>query len=110
MEVLNDFLLETYLNKLKEKRILTKLQRDIILSLKKYNEEPFDRIGAEKRIEENKKEYPELNGIILSLPQVELKQFQNSSAQDIKGGLELQIRVMCAKDMSELLNKKIHII
>ena len=90
--------LEIILNYLKQKGILSDLEKDMLSTIDKYIERPFDRKGAEHKIVENNSRYPDIFLSISALPGIENKPFDKLTDQEVQHDLFLQIQAMWAKE------------
>ena len=93
--------LEIILNYLKQKGSLSDLEKDILSTIDKYIERPFDREGSEKRINENNGRYPEIFYSISLMPEIENKPFDKATDVEIHHNLFLQIQAMWGKIITE---------
>ena len=94
-------LLNTILNYFKQKGMLSDLEKDILSTLEKYTERPFDRKGAEQKVIENNSRYPEIFTLISASPGIQNKLFTESSDMEVHNNLYLQIEAMWAKNLQE---------
>lgn len=95
----NDWI-EIALNYLNRKGILTDLEKDLLSTINKYNEWPFDRNGSIQKIQENNLSYPELFIRISAQPGIANKPFNSATDMEIYNNLYLQVQAMCEKVMS----------
>lgn len=94
-------LLNAILTYLRQKGVLSDLEKDILSTLEKYTERPFDRKGAEQKVNENYFRYPEIFTVISALPGIQNKPFTESSDMEIHNNLYLQVEAMWAKNLQE---------
>ena len=94
-------LLNTILNYFKQKGMLSDLEKDILSTLEKYTERPFDRKGAEQKVIENNSRYPDIFTLISASPGIQNKPFTESSDVEVHNNLYLQIEAMWAKNIQE---------
>ena len=92
-----DVVVQTVLEYLQQKYDLSDLEKDIMSTLSKYNEQPFDRKGAEQKVIENNLKYPDIFYKITAKPGVYAASFSELSDDIVKGNLMLQMEEMCAK-------------
>ena len=90
-------LVETVLSYLKQKGDLSDLEKDLLLTVEKYIESPFDRKSAEQRIIENNAHYPDIIVAIGALPDIQIKSFDELTDMDVHHDLYLQIQAMWMK-------------
>ncbi len=53
-----DVVVQAVFEHLQQKYDLSDLEKDIMSTLSKYNEQPFDRKGTEQKVVENNRKYP----------------------------------------------------
>ena len=94
-------LLNTILNYFQQKGILSELEKDILSTLEKYTERSFDRKGAEQKVIENNSRYPEIFTVISATPGIQNKLFVESSDEEVRDNLFLQIEAMWVKNIYE---------
>lgn len=97
-----DLVVEFVLEYLKNKDDLTELESDILSTIKKYNETPFDRKGAEQKIIENNAKYKDIFVAISVMPGISVLPFHAVSDEDVLNNLKLQIEAMCFKEYSNI--------
>ena len=88
-------LLNAILYFFKQKGMLSDIEKDILSTLEKYTERPFDRKGAEQKVIENNSRYPEIFTLISASPGTE------SSDVEVHNNLYLQIEAMWVKNLQE---------
>ena len=89
--------LELILNYLKQKGILSDLEKDMLSTIDKFTERTFDRKGSEQKIVENNRRYPEIFLSISAMPGIERRSFDNVTDQEVYHNLFLQIQAMWIK-------------
>ena len=94
-------LLNTILNYFKQKGILSDFEKDILSTLEKYTEMPFQRQSAEQKVMENNYKYPEIFAVITALPGIQNKPFVELTENEVKHSLYLQIEAMWVKNLQE---------
>lgn len=94
-------LLNMILSYLKQKGMLSDLEKDILSTLDKYVERPFDRKGSEQKVLENNFRYPDIFTIISVSPGIQNKPFNESSDEEVHHNLYLQIEALWAKNIQE---------
>ena len=97
----DNLFLEIILNYLNQKGVLSDLEKDILSTINKYIEKPFDREESEKRISENNSRYPDVFFVISALPGIENKSFDIMIDQDVRYSLFLQIQAMWSKEQGD---------
>ena len=101
---MNNSLIDMILEYLKQQKILTDLEKDIISTVDKYREIPFDRKSAEQKIIENNNHHMDIFTAISLQPGIEVKPFSKVNDEDIKHNLYMQIEAMCIKEQATLKN------
>ena len=97
--MIREDLLNIILNYFKQKDMLSDLEKDIISTIEKYFEEPFDRKGAEQRILENNQHHPDVFITISAYPGIQTKPFTESSDEEVHYNLYQQLEAMWAKNI-----------
>ena len=92
-------LLNTILNYFKQKGMLSDLEKDILSTLDKYLERPFDRKGAEQKVMENNNNHKDIFLTISAMPGIYNKPFSESTNEEVHHNLYLQIEAMWAKNI-----------
>lgn len=87
----SDVVVQTVLEYLQQKYDLSDLEKDIMSTISKYNEQPFDRKGTEQKVVENNPEYPDIFYKITAKPEVYAASFSELSDDIVNGNLMLQI-------------------
>ena len=93
-----DVVRQTVLEYLNQKNDLSDLEKDIISTITKYNEQPFDRKGAEQKVVENNLKYPDISTAIKMVPGINVIPFSEVSDEGVRDNLKMQIEAMCFKD------------
>lgn len=94
----SNVVIQTVLEYLKQKYDLSDLEKDIISTITKYNEYPFDRKGAEQKVVENNMKYPDIATAIKMVPGISVIPFTEVSDGGIRDNLKMQIEAMCLKE------------
>ena len=94
-------LLNMILSYLKQKGMLSDLEKDILSTLDKYVERPFDRKSAEQKILENNQHHLDIFFTISASPGIQTKPFAELSDEEVHHNLYLQIEAMWAKNIQE---------
>lgn len=74
------------------------MEKDIISTITKYNEQPFDRKGAEQKVIENNLKYPDISTAIKMVPGINVIPFSEVSDEGVRDNLKMQIEAMCFKE------------
>ncbi len=90
-------LLKIILEYLKQKGMLSDLEKDMLSTIEKYIENPFDRESAEQKIVENNCNYPDVFNMISSSPRSRVKPFNELLDEEVHNSLYLQIEAMWVK-------------
>jgi len=93
-----DVMIQTVLEYLNQKNDLSDLEKDIMSTLSKYNEQPFDRKGAEQKVIENNLKYPDISTAIKMVPGISVIPFTEVSDEGVRDNLKMQIEAMCFKE------------
>lgn len=93
-----DVVIQTVLEYLNQKNDLSDLEKDIISTITKYNEQPFDRKGAEQKVIENNLKYPDISTAIKMVPGISVIPFSEVSDECVRNNLKMQIEAMCFKE------------
>lgn len=83
---------------MKQKYDLSELEKDIVSTIIKYNEQPFDRKGTEQKVAENNIKYQDIFVVITAMPRISVIPFSEVSNEDVLDNLKLQIEAMCFKE------------
>lgn len=92
-----DVVVQTVLEYLQQKYDLSDLEKDIMSTLSKYNEQPFDRKGAEQKVVENNRKYPDILTAIEMVPGIRKIPFFEVPDEGVRDNLKMQIEAMCFK-------------
>ncbi len=98
----NSKVIDVVLEYLRNKQNLTDLEKDILSSLDKLNEKPFDRKGIERKLIENNIKYE--NMFISTQPgdETHLLPFAQLSDIEIWNNLYLQVLGLCLKELQTI--------
>lgn len=99
-----DVVIQTVLEYLNQKNDLSDLEKDIISTITKYNEQPFDRKGAEQKVIENNLKYPDISTAIKMIPEISVIPFAEVSDEGVRDNLKMQIEAMCFKEYNLIKN------
>lgn len=94
----NNVVIQTVLEYLNQKYKLSELEKDILSTITKYNEIPFDRNGAENKVIENNVKYKDIATAIKMVPGISVIPFTEVSDEGIRDNLKMQIEAMCLKE------------
>ncbi len=94
----NNVVIRTVLEYLNQKYELSELEKDILSTITKYNEIPFDRNGAENKVIENNVKYKDIATAIKMVPGISVIPFTEVSDEGIRDNLKMQIEAMCLKE------------
>lgn len=94
----NHVVIQTVLEYLNQKYELSELEKDILSTITKYNEIPFDRNGAENKVIENNVKYKDIATAIKMVPGISVIPFTEVSDEGIRDNLKMQIEAMCLKE------------
>lgn len=97
-----DVVIQTVLEYLNQKNDLSDLEKDIISTITKYNEQPFDRKGAEQKVIENNLKYPDISTAIKMVPGISVIPFTEVSDEGVRDNLKMQIEAMCFKEYNHI--------
>lgn len=97
-------MIQTVLEYLNQKNDLSDLEKDIISTITKYNEQPFDRKGAEQKVVENNLKYPDISTAIKMVPGINVIPFSEVSDEGVRDNLKMQIEAMCFKEYNLIKN------
>lgn len=97
-----DVVIQTVLEYLNQKNDLSDLEKDIISTITKYNEQPFDRKGAEQKVIENNLKYPDILTAIKMVPGISVIPFTEVSDEGVRDNLKMQIEAMCFKEYNHI--------
>ena len=99
-----DVVVQTVLEYLQKKYDLSDLEKDIMSTLSKYNEQPFDRKGAEQKVIENNRKYPDILTAIEMVPGIRKIPFFEVPDEGVRDNLKMQIEAMCFKEYNLIKN------
>lgn len=99
-----DVMIQTVLEYLNQKNDLSDLEKDIISTITKYNEQPFDRKGAEQKVVENNLKYLDISTAIKMVPGINVIPFSEVSDEGVRDNLKMQIEAMCFKEYNHIKN------
>lgn len=74
------------------------MEKDILSTITKYNEIPFDRNGAENKVIENNMKYKDIETAIKMVPGISVIPFTEASDEGIRDNLKMQIEAICLKE------------
>lgn len=94
----NNVVIQTVLGYLNQKYELSELEKDILSTITKYSEIPFDRNGAENKVIENNVKYKDIATAIKMVPGIRVIPFTEVSDEGIRDNLKMQIEAMCLKE------------
>ena len=93
-----EIIISYVLEYLKQEDNLSDLEKDIISTMTKYNEQPFDRKGAEQKVIENNLKYPDISTAIKMVPGIRKIPFSEVSDEGVMDNLKMQMEAMCFKE------------
>ncbi len=96
---MNNPYIETLIECLKQKQLISELEKDILDSWSELQKQPFDRQSLEKKVIENNVKYPEIFVKISTTPGIVTKPFVQVTDEVVRGNLEMQIEKLCEKKM-----------
>lgn len=94
----SNVVIQIVLEYLNQKYVLSELEKDILSTITKYNEIPFDRNGAENKVIENNMKYKDIETAIKMVPGIGVIPFTEVSDEGIRDNLKMQIEAMCLKE------------
>lgn len=94
----SNVVIQIVLEYLNQKYVLSELEKDILSTITKYNEIPFDRNGAENKVIENNMKYKDIETAIEMVPGISVIPFTEVSDEGIRDNLKMQIEAMCLKE------------
>lgn len=94
----SNVVIQIVLEYLNQKYVLSELEKDILSTITKYNEIPFDRNGAENKVIENNMKYKDIETAIKMVPGISVIPFAEVSDEGIRDNLKMQIEAMCLKE------------
>ncbi len=95
---MNNKQIEILIDFLKNKQVITNLEKDILDTVNEIVSQPFDRKSAEKKIIENNLKYPEVFTTICTMPENVLLPFSQVNDMDIIKNLQKQLMLLCGKE------------
>lgn len=95
----NSKVIDIVLEYLRNKQNLTDLEKDILSSLNKLNEKPFDRSGTEQKLIENNIKYENMLIPMQLGDEAHLLPFAQFSDDEIWNNLYLQVLGLCLKEL-----------
>ena len=95
----NSKVIDIVLEYLRNKQNLTDLEKDILSSLNKLNEKPFDRSGTEQKLIENNIKYENMLIPMQLGDEAHLLPFAQLSDDEIWNNLYLQVLGLCLKEL-----------
>ena len=98
--------LDEILEYMKNQKVLTDLEKDIIETVNRINMQPFDRIEAIKKMNENNTRYPENMNLGYFNPNLFLKPVKELDDGEISNNLHMQLSYMVLKELKEIQKKK----
>ena len=81
---------------LRQKKVITDLEQDILDTWNELQKDPFDRSAAQKQVIQNNVKYPEIFEAIAVMPTIEIRPFDQASDTDIRYNLEEQFAALAA--------------
>lgn len=100
----SDVVVQTVLEYLQQKYDLSDLEKDIMSTISKYNEQPFDRKGTEQKVVENNLKYLDISTAIKMVPGISVLPFTEVSDEGVRDNLKMQIEAMCFKEYNIIKN------
>lgn len=98
---MNDAQVKIIIETLKQKQVLTGVEKDILDTYNELSKVPFQRSTAENKIKENNLKYPDIFATISILPTTTVKPFNQVDDTDIRYNLIQQLIAMCLKRQQE---------
>lgn len=98
--------LEEILEYIKNQKVLTDLEKDIIETVNRINMRPFDRIETIKKMNENNIRYPENMNLEYFNPNLVLKPVEKLTDEELSNNLYMQLYYMTLKELQEIQKKK----
>ena len=94
----NENIVAALLEYLKEKKIVNKLEQDILSTINIYMKTPFNRKKGEQKICENNIKYIDICFFVQSIPGRTNKSFNQADDVDVRSNLYFQIEAIAIKD------------
>ena len=98
--------LEEILEYIRNQKVLTDLEKDIIETVNMINMRPFDRMETIKKMNENNIRYPENMNLGYFNPNLVLKPVEKLADEEISNNLHMQLSYMVLKELQEIQKKK----
>lgn len=92
-----DIVLNSVLEELKNKKLITELEKDIISAIKVFLEQPIDRNNVKTKINEIDLKYNTYSGLLMVMPQDSLCTLDELNDVEIRNNLYLRINVLLEK-------------
>ena len=83
---------------LRQKAVITDLEKDILDTWNELQKNPFDRSAAQKQVLQNDAKYPEIFFAIKSMPTTVPRPIEQMTELDIRYNLENQLAALAAKE------------
>lgn len=83
---------------LRQKAVITDLEKDILDTWNELQKNPFDRSAAQRRVLQNDAKYPEIFFAIKSMPITVSRPIERMTELDIRYNLENQLAALAAKE------------
>lgn len=87
---------------LKQKKVITPLEQDILDTYHELGKTPFDRDASIKKIRENNINYPDIFVAISASPATVYKPWEEASDEDVCSNLMSQLGVLAEKEWKVL--------
>ena len=91
---------------LKQKRVITPLEQDILDTLNELQKRPFDMNSANRQIVSNDINYPQIAVAVATLPTTVQKARNQITEQDLQYVLSMQLNGLVAKESELLTNSQ----
>lgn len=92
-----DIVLNSVLEELKNKKLITELEKDIISAIKVFLEQPIDRNNVKTKINEIDLKYNTYSDLLMVMPQDSLCTLDELNDVEIRNNLYLRINVLFEK-------------
>ena len=83
---------------LRQKAVITDLEKDILDTRNELQKNPFDRSAAQRQVLQNDAKYPEIFFAIKSMPTTVPRPIEQMTEFDIRYNLENQLAALAAKE------------
>lgn len=83
---------------LRQKAVITDLEKDILDTWNELQKNPFDRSAAQRQVLQNDAKYPEIFFAIKSMPTTVPRPIEQMTEFDIRYNLENQLAALAAKE------------